>query len=259
MNQTVTGDDLRMRDALSAFDQGTRVLESAYRELWSARESERRRHEIALAERLRDLGHEIKNPLGGVRGLAALLGRELEESGASARAKRLVEALQGGVRAVESVLEIHVRAPEGAAEAEAIAYEVTELAKAEGDAQGHELEFVVDCRKGIELPIAPSRLREVLANLVRNACEATAPRGTVRLCIDSRPDEVVIEIEDDGAGLPDANVEDLFRRGVSTKGAGRGRGLAIARELVEEVGGAIVLERRVRGARARAVFPRRPR
>jgi signal transduction histidine kinase len=248
-----------MRDALSAFDQGARVLERAYRELWGARESERRRHETEVAERLRDLGHEIKNPLGGVRGLAALLGRELEESGGSERAKRLARALQSGVLAVESVLEAHVRSPEGAAEADAIACEVAELARAESDAEGHEVELVVECREGIELPISPSRLREVLSNLVRNAREATAPRGTVCLRIESRPDDVMIEIEDDGAGLPDANVEDLFRRGVSTKGRGRGRGLAITRELVEEVGGTIVLERRARGARARAIFPRRPR
>jgi signal transduction histidine kinase len=257
MSTIAAGDDLRLRDALEAFDQGARVLEQAYRELWSARENERRRHEASLAERIRDLGHEIKNPLGGVRGLAALLERELDETGGSARAKRLLHALQGGIDAMQSVLDARLCAPEDAVDAHTLAMETATLARAESDAEGHAIDFVVQCPEGIELPVAPSVFREVLANLVRNAAEATAPQGTVGIRIVSQAEQVTLEVEDDGRGLPGGCVEDLFQRGVSTKGTGRGRGLAIVRELIQEAKGSLRLEPRERGAYARAVFPRR--
>ncbi len=257
MSTIVTGDDIHLRDALEAFDQGARVLEQAYRELWSARENERRRHEATLAERIRDLGHEIKNPLGGVRGLAALLGRELDETGGSTRAKRLLHALQGGIDSMQSVLNARLCAPEDAVDAHMLAVETATLARAESDAEGHTIDFVVQCPEGIELPVAPSVFREVLANLVRNAAEATAPQGTVCIRIVSHLERVTLEVEDDGIGLPAGSIEDLFRRGVSTKGAGRGRGLAIVRELVQEANGTLRLESRDRGACARAIFPRR--
>lgn len=257
MSSIATGDDVRLRDALEAFDQGARVLEQAYRELWSARENERRRHEATLAERIRDLGHEIKNPLGGVRGLAALMQRELDETGASARAKRLLHALQGGIDAMQSVLDARLCAPEDAVDAHMLAVETATLARAESDAEGHAVDFVVQCPEGIELPVAPSVFREVLANLVRNAAEATAPRGTVWIRIVSQPECVALDVEDDGIGLPAGSTEELFRRGVSTKGAGRGLGLAIVRELMQEANGSLRLEPSDRGTCASAVFPRR--
>jgi signal transduction histidine kinase len=256
IHESRVSDERGLREALESFDQGARVLERAYRELWSAREEERRRFETEAAERVRDLGHEIKNPLGGVKGLAVLLERELEESGASARALRLARSLRAGVAAVESVLDATLRAPEGASDAESIAHETVDLARAESDAEGHRIAFTVSCPSGIELPLAPSRLREVLANLVRNAVDATAPEGAIVVSILSNVEAVTVIVEDDGEGPPNGDLEELFRRGASTKGEGRGRGLAIARALVEEGGGTLRLERRRHGARAIAHFPR---
>ena len=69
-------------------------------------------------------------------------------------------------------------------------------------------------------------------------------------------DAVTLEVEDDGPGLPDVAEDALFRRGFSTKGARRGRGLGIVRDRVEEANGTIRFERRERGTRVCVVLPR---
>ena len=87
----------------------------------------------------------------------------------------------------------------------------------------------------------PMETRQVLLNLVRNACEATAQRGArVRIGIEGRANDVVVQVEDQGAGIPPAVLENLFQFGRSTKGErGNGIGLWAVKRLVTRHGGSI--------------------
>lgn len=87
----------------------------------------------------------------------------------------------------------------------------------------------------------PMETRQVLLNLVRNACEATATAGArVRIGIEGRADDVVVQVEDQGAGIPPAVLENLFQFGRSTKGQrGNGIGLWAVKKLVTRHGGSI--------------------
>jgi signal transduction histidine kinase len=115
----------------------------------------------------------------------------------------------------------------------------------------------VEAPSGIELPVPAAAFREVLSNLVRNAVQACGEHGTVRIRIESRWDDVLVWVEDDGPGLPAVPDEVLFRRGFSTKGSGRGRGLAIAAGIAERAGGSLRLCRLQSGTLARVRIPRR--
>jgi signal transduction histidine kinase len=246
-----------LADALAAFDEGARLLEQAYRELWATNAGQRSTQELAAAERIRDLCHDLRNPLGGVRGLAALLRRELAGGDASARAVRLLDRIDEGLEAMDSLLRGRADRDEPRADAGAIAEETASLALAECRADGGSVQFRVEAPSGIELPIPAAPFREVLSNLVRNAAQACGERGDVRVRIESRWDDVLVWVEDDGPGLPAVPDEILFRRGFSTKGAGRGRGLAIAAEIVERAGGSLRFCRLAAGTLARVRIPRR--
>lgn len=124
-------------------------------------------------------------------------------------------------------------------------------------------------RRGLELVIQtigdsvvnayPMETRQVLLNLVRNACEATTRRGArVRIGIEGRIDDVVIQIEDEGAGIPPGILEHLFQFGVSTKGeSGNGIGLWAVRKLVTRHGGSVSVESTVgKGTTFTVVWPR---
>ncbi len=245
-----------LADALAAFDQGARLLEDAYRELWSAQRAERGAASLELAERLRDLRHEVRNPLGGVRGLARLLVRELSAHPSSEKAHRLLDALVRGLDAVDSALDRATAEAEGACDAGEVAAEAAGLALAETRARGADVTFTVDAPRGIELPVAGARLRAVLANLVRNAAEACGARGAVAIGVRSGVDAVTVTVEDDGCGLPPVDDAVLFRRGFSTKGEGRGRGLALVDSMVAGAGGTLTFGRKPRGTIARVRFPR---
>jgi signal transduction histidine kinase len=248
-----TDEEHALAETLCAFDEGTRLLEDAYRELWVAREEERAERTLAESERIRDLCHEVRNPLGGVRGLAELLRREVE---ALPKALRLLDAIVAGLDAADVALRRASVREEERCDAGILAEETVGLALAENQASGGDIRFRVEAPEGVELPLPASRFRELLASLVRNAAEACAPDGRVEVRIESTPAEVVVSVEDDGRGLPRIPDAALFRRGFSTKGPDRGRGLARAGEIVSSARGKLVFGRLARGTVARVRLPR---
>jgi signal transduction histidine kinase len=167
-----------------------------------------------------------------------------------------VERIDVGLAAVDSILERHAGDDEDRSDAARVAEETAGLALAESRANGTDVHFRVEAPSGIELPVPASRFREILSNLVRNAAEACGSTGTVTIRLESSLEGVVAWVEDDGPGLPEVPDEILFRRGFSTKGPGRGRGLALVAGLIDELGGSLTLGRLERGTRARVRLPR---
>ncbi|MDX5432599.1 MAG: sensor histidine kinase [Halomonas sp.] len=86
----------------------------------------------------------------------------------------------------------------------------------------------------------------VIGNLLDNACHAAQQRGEggqVRLFFTDLGEQLLIEVEDNGPGVPPEHVESIFEEGFSTKpGKHRGIGLALVSRLCRENGGAITLE-----------------
>ncbi len=91
------------------------------------------------------------------------------------------------------------------------------------------------------------RLELALLNLLRNALQAS--RECVAVTLSLEPAHILVTIEDDGAGLPEAPIEKLMEPFFSTKspGEGTGLGLAIVQAVVEEHGGTLNLENRIEG------------
>ncbi len=105
----------------------------------------------------------------------------------------------------------------------------------------------------------PVEIRQVLLNLLRNACEATTQRGAqVIIQIQGRPEDVAVVVEDEGAGIPQQTLENLFQFGVSTKGErGNGMGLWAVKKLMARRGGSVSVESTVgEGTRFTVIWPR---
>ncbi len=93
---------------------------------------------------------------------------------------------------------------------------------------------------GLEIEADRDQLYRVLANLTRNAAEAGARRLQVLAMYEG--EAVVVEVADDGPGLPSKARDNLFRPFFgSARAGGSGLGLAIARELMRAHGGDLVL------------------
>ena len=98
----------------------------------------------------------------------------------------------------------------------------------------------IDCPKDLSVRVTSVRLREALGALVDNAVQHGG--GTVRIVVLPAAGSVVIEVSDEGAGVPEAIVGHIFDRGMSTVSS-TGIGLGLARALIEADGGRLELRR----------------
>jgi len=96
----------------------------------------------------------------------------------------------------------------------------------------------------------------VVSELLQNAVDATKERGKIRVSIGSLPSRSAIQIvvKDDGPGIPKRLRDKVFQSGVSTKGEGRGLGLALVSNAVKSIGGEMTYSYE-RGSAFRVIFP----
>ena len=126
--------------------------------------------------------------------------------------------------------------------------------------KGETVEWEVGETAGIQVKVNPHDLRELVGNLLDNALKWT--RSTVRISVQKEePGTVVLEIADDGPGIPPERIDSLTMRGqrLDRKVHGSGLGLAIAADISDAYGLGLRLQNRQReGLRATVKFPALP-
>ncbi len=212
-------------------------------ELKAREESER--HLRVLGSMAATLAHEIRNPLGAVKGLTQLAQEALPPDH---RTQDLMTTVVGEAERLEKLVSdllsfARPRKPRlGEFDLASLAAEVRDLLQPRAAEK--------DVTISLEADVAPMRirsdpdgLRQVLLNVVLNAVEA-ASSGTVvvvRTGSRARTRSVYLEVEDRGPGLQGRDPEELFQPFVTSKTQGTGLGLAISRRIVESLGGTIRL------------------
>jgi signal transduction histidine kinase len=131
-----------------------------------------------------------------------------------------------------------------------------------GRLERHQIEVVQNLGEIPRIVCAPAQINQVILNLLLNAMgaiEATG-RGGGRIEIDTRAQsaEVILEVADDGCGIPEAVLSRIFDPFFTTKpvGQGTGLGLSISQSIVTDHGGRIEVESTPsRGSRFRVILP----
>lgn len=216
---------------------------------WEHRRTRLQQRELqtGLLELLRrNLGHEIRNPLGGIRGAAQMLAAEL-------RAPEMAELARLIMREADRIEELlqSLGQPRLACEPFDL-YPVLDEAVGLLDAgYGGGLEFTRDFDPSIP-PITgdAAAIRQVLLNLLRNAREAHAHRIELRTRVEhggallQSPAASVLRIDvvDDGEGVPESLRSLLFLPMVTGKRGGTGLGLALSQQIAAAHGGLIGYE-----------------
>lgn len=112
------------------------------------------------------------------------------------------------------------------------------------------------------IPADPTRLQEVLYNLLDNAAKYSPPDGQVRLHAGRRDHQMVISVSDTGVGIPETDLPRIFERfyradkARSRELGGTGLGLSIVKHIAQMHGGAVEAESEVgRGTTIRVILP----
>ncbi|MEM8954036.1 MAG: ATP-binding protein [Verrucomicrobiota bacterium] len=105
--------------------------------------------------------------------------------------------------------------------------------------------IVIDLDLGVGLPLLPmdrNQFKQAIYNLVKNGAEAIGDRGTIRVETAATEYNVIVRVEDDGAGISAEEMGSLGQPYFTTKERGTGLGLLIVRRIVREHGGEIEFE-----------------
>jgi signal transduction histidine kinase len=129
------------------------------------------------------------------------------------------------------------------------------------DLQARQVELVLDLQDGLP-PVSGDevQLQQVMHNLIRNSAQAIANAQCQRRCVTvstaRHGDDLTVEVEDTGPGIPPEQVDKLFKAFETTKAGGMGIGLTLCRSIVTSHGGTIEPDTSFRdGARFRVTLP----
>ena len=206
---------------------------------------ESERHLRVLGSMSATLAHEIRNPLGAMKGLTQLAQEELPEAHRTQELmKTVISEAERLEKLVSSLLDFaRPRAPQlREFDFRQAVSEVYEMLRRRAAEQNVALSLDAGTQP-LAMRSDPDGMRQILFNVLLNALDATPPGGAVtfRAHADSGGGRLCIEIDDTGPGLPAVDPEELFQPFVTTKTHGTGLGLAVTRRIVENLGGKITL------------------
>jgi len=241
-------------DELGALSLSFNLMTEAIRARGAARDEA----EAALrdADRRKDeflamLGHELRNPLSAIDSAVLVRKEGGSNSGGDALEWEVIERQTGNLkRLVDDLLDV-ARISQGKIELRQRPVELGEIIAHADDAVrpliesgGHS--FDVSVAEGLRLDVDPTRIEQVITNLLTNAAKYTPRGGRIRVAGSLDGNQAVISVRDNGIGIaPEmlATIFELFTqadRSLHRTGGGLGIGLNLCRRLVQLHGGDII-------------------
>lgn len=272
--QRVASGDTSARVPVTGSDELTELAAGFNR---MVAEVERSRSTIAYLERVsawqemaQRLAHEIKNPLTPIQLAIEECHRRYDDTNPAFRrlldtTLEVVEEEVATLRRLVESFSNFARMPSAELEPDDLARFLRETKENVGTVEGERtapestdeddtMLAAIDWRlPKMSMPVLVDRqlLRRVLINLVRNAAQAISAQrrsegdgpGRIVVRAENLPDGYAIVVEDNGPGVPEPMRERIFNPYVTSKEDGDGLGLAIAKKIVVEHGGALTVER----------------
>jgi signal transduction histidine kinase len=214
-----------------------------------------RRLEEVRRDFVTNASHELKTPVAGMQALADSLGLAIDRDPGRARSmivRLQIEATRLG-KLVRELLDLARLEEDTAAATEHQRVDLAEIVRVQterlsGLAESRGVALKFDAAQPAPLVALPGDLRLIAANLIENAIRYNRPGGRVDVRVQRLPAHVVLEVEDNGIGIPDVDRDRVFERfyrvdrARSRAAGGTGLGLSIVRHAAERHGGDVVAE-----------------
>ncbi|WP_432086018.1 sensor histidine kinase [Streptomyces sp. bgisy095] len=220
----------------------------------------RQRSETRVRQFVADASHELRTPLASIRGYAELTRRGREECGpdtrhALGRIESEATRMTGLVEDLLLLARLDAGRPLADEPVDLVALVLDSVSDARAAGPGHHWSLELP-GEGAEVRGDGARIRQVLLNLLANARTHTPPGTKVTARVRAEGTDALVEVEDDGPGVPEAllpSVFERFARGDASRSrtaGSTGLGLAIVRAVVLAHGGEVTVE----SAPGRTVF-----
>jgi PAS domain S-box-containing protein len=219
--------------------------------------TDRRRAEEALkeADRRKDdflvtLAHELRNPLAPIRNALQILRLSADPQEQEQARSVMHRQLDQIVRLVDDLLDVsrismgRLELRKEPTQLRAVAHAAVETSRPLIELMGHELTVVLPAEPMV-VDADPTRLGQVMSNLLINSAKYTDRGGRIRLTAERDGSEAVVSVEDNGIGIAPDKLAGLFQmysqveRSLERAQGGLGIGLTLVKRLVEMHGGRI--------------------
>jgi signal transduction histidine kinase len=242
------------------FNQMVRQLRDSRAEIERLHSTQmsRAEHFATLGELATGLAHEIRNPLAGIAGVIEIISRDLP---GSSPARAVVKDVRQEIARINHIVSdlLQTARPHPPKVRSGDLNTTVEHAVMLGRQQalGKGIEIVL--HKDDSLPPVEhdsDQIHQVMLNLLLNAVQAIDQEGAISVTVKSQGQSAMIEVADDGRGIPPEHLPNIFRPFYTTKGDGTGLGLSLARRIVEDHQGRIDVRSAVgRGTTFTVVLP----
>ncbi|MGB8354010.1 MAG: ATP-binding protein [Chthoniobacteraceae bacterium] len=205
-----------------------------------------------------DASHELRTPLTIMRGeLELLLLDKNLPNGVVEMLSSLFEETERLSKIVEGLLALS-RLDTGEAQMKRVKFDLSELAATTASqmcllAEDKEIKMTCDTNDRVEMQGDPSKMKQVLVNLLDNAIKYTPDGGAIRLSVAVHDGRARLEVADTGPGIPEAALRHVFERFYRTDEVrsreveGTGLGLSIVQSICHAHGGIITAKNRQSG------------
>lgn len=207
----------------------------------------------------RDVSHELRTPMMALGGYL----ENIEDAENADEQAQSIRAMQAEIARLARLADELLRndaqpsltlGPKQTLDLGAMIHELVQNLSGRAQRSGVELLAQVPPRP-IVVEADRDRLKQALLNLFDNALRATPPGGQISMRISLTADQVVIDVQDTGEGIPNALREAIWERGVRGAEGGSGLGLAIVRTILRAHGGEAVLIPSEQGAHIQLSLP----
>ncbi len=223
---------------------GTVLILRDMREILAMEEQlERARRHSALGVMATGVAHEIRNPLGTLRGFAQYFQRSSADDQAREYAEVMINEIDRLNRVISALLQFSRPREIDAAPLETGRLVERVAALVADEAAARQVTLHIDSEQAPTTFLADfDLLLQLLLNLVQNGMEACSAGGRVDLQIRTRDGMVEITVADSGSGIDPESREKIFDPFFTTRKSGTGLGLAIVSQIVEQHDGEISVE-----------------
>jgi hypothetical protein len=201
----------------------------------------RAEHLATLGEMATGLAHEIRNPLAGIAGVIEIIGRDLPTT---SPARSVVKDVRQEIARINHIVTdlLQTARPHPPQVRKSDLNTTVEHAVMLGRQQALAKSIEITLQKDPSLPEVEhdsDQIHQVLLNLLLNALQAIDSSGKITVTLKSQGTMAVVEVADNGRGIPAQDLPNIFRPFYTTKGDGTGLGLSLARRIVEDHQGRI--------------------